>query len=109
MAELAAKEIEATPEAFSVLSEAFADPEHAKKLTSTLVQIVDELTDEEKDTKRQKKPLDLITRAMALLDKVDVASVGDDTGQLSNALSRLQDKVKELVKQVATVPRKRSR
>jgi len=109
MAQLAEKEIGETPEALSILSEAFADPEHAKKLTSTLVQIVGDLAEEQKDGKRQKKPLDLIMKAMALLDKVDVTSAGDHSAQLSTVLSRLEAKVKQLSNQLSGMRRKRSR
>lgn len=105
--QLASAEAKGTPKAFAALNEAFADPARAKQLAPSLVRVVTDLAEDEREARKQTQPLQLIEKAASWLDKVDLTASGGDIDRIAKALGKLQDRIEQLAKHISRLKAKK--
>lgn len=99
---IAETDVNGTPESLAAIGTLFKEPGTAAKAASSLLRAVEELDEEEKEAK-QKDPVELIDKASALLDKVELSSETKDVQGVAKALARVDDHVERLSKQIERV------
>ncbi len=107
LSSLADDETEDTPREISILSSLFSRPESAEKAVPALIRATDELVEEEREEKRELRPVIEIEKAERLLKKVDLTPETKSINKAAEALVRIDEQVERLAGQIEDVARKR--
>jgi hypothetical protein len=102
--ELAEDELKDTPQSFQVFDQLLKKPNDAEKVAGSLVKIVGEMEDEEKESKRN--PLQLVEKAVVLLEKIDLTPDAPEITKLAKALASLDEHINRLTKQIQEIQNK---
>jgi hypothetical protein len=72
------------------------DAEKSNEVASALLEIVEELDEEEKEVKRQQRPLERIRSAVASLERIDLDTATEGLADISRALDRVFEEAERL-------------
>ncbi len=105
--QLAAAEVDSTPDVYVELGTIFSNAEGAKMAAAPLVAATEDLVEEEKENKKQAEPIQLIEKAENTLTKVDISPATENVDAVAKALARVDDQVRRLTDQIAATKKQK--